>query len=409
MFKIQTRKKNELKSAFMPSVVAIATRRIDDPLPTNVQHLMTRLASHFLVFYIEPPADFLFLLRNPKFLMRFFRKRDSGLLKKLTPIIFPFGNRLHWIKKINQKIFLVQTRLFIKQNTHRPYVLWLFSPKDFYTIKHLCGKLLYFHITDDYTAFPGKAGLGSRSQVLSQEYCIITKANRVFVTSKYLANAKSQWLSKITLIPNVADSKHFEKAKFSSLPIPPDIACINKPIVGFIGAIDYYKVDFDLIHYCAKENPKISFVLVGPVGKGDNTALDSLPQEDNIHYLGEKPYSQLPNYIKAFNVCLIPYRITNYTKACFPLKLFEYLAAGKPVVSTNLPAVYDHHDIILIGEDPQDFNRLIRRALHEDSPEMVKARQRIAKISSWDQRIEGIKNIIIKDVEKCCSAISLTK
>lgn len=391
----------------MPSIVAIATRRIGDSLPTNVQHLMTRLASHFPVFYIEPPADLLFLLRNPKFLKNFFRNRDCALLKKLTPIIFPFENRLRWLKKINQKILLVQIKFFIKGNSHRPYILWLFSPKDFYLIKYLSEKLLYFHITDDYASFPNKAGLGSRSQVIYQENRILEKANRVFVTSKYLADAKSRWLSKLTVIPNVADSKHFEKAKIPDLPIPADIVCIKKPVVGFIGAIDNYKVDFDLIRYCAQKNPKISFVLIGPVGKADNTTRDSLPQEDNIHYLGEKTYEQLPNYIKAFNVCLIPYRITNYTKACFPLKLFEYLAAGKPVVSTNLPAVINYPGVVLIGKDPQYFNRLIIKALQEASQEMIKARQRIAKINSWDQRIEEIKSIITKDVAKCCEANSL--
>lgn len=381
----------------MLSIVALATRRIDDPLPTNVQHLMIRLARYFRVLYIEPAADLCFLLRNPRFLLRLFRRRDSNNLSKLIPIILPFENRFTAIKKINQKLFISQIRWLLKQNPYGPTILWLFSPKDYYLIGYLKEKKLYFHVTDDYSAFPDKSGLGSRWQIRTQENYILKNAKRVFVTSPYLATLKSQWSSKIELIPNVADVKHFEKARSEITTVPPDIACISRPVVGFIGAIDYFKVDFDLIKFCAKRNGDLSFVLIGPIGRGDNTEPNSLPRENNICYLGEKPYSHLPNYLKVFDVCMIPYRLTDYTRACFPLKLYEYLAAGKPVVSTNLPAVNDLSDIVYIGDCREAFNARIKQALSEDSVELISARQTIAKKNSWDQRIHTIYSLILHD------------
>ncbi|MCK4828403.1 glycosyltransferase, partial [bacterium] len=199
--------------------------------------------------------------------------------------------------------------------------------------------------------------------------------------------------------PNVADTKHFEKAQYESIPVPSELVSIDKPIVGFVCAIDNFKVDFDLIEYCAVQNRDISFVLIGPVGRGDNTVRDSLPDEDNIYYLGEKAYVHLPNYLKAFDVCIIPYRLNEYTRACFPLKLQESLAAGKPLVSINLPAVKDFSEVVYVAESKEDFSRLIRQALREDSLERIKVRQKVAMENSWEKRIQEIENIMAKDMQ----------
>jgi glycosyltransferase involved in cell wall biosynthesis len=382
------------------NIAAIATRRIDDSLPTNVQHLMTRLACHFPVFYIEPPADLLYLLRKPRFILRYFRKPSDTSLQIKIPILLPFGHRFKLIKKINQNLRTAQIRFFLRSKTNELLFLWLFSPKDFYLIDQLQVQKIYFHVTDDYSAFPNKAGLGSPSQIKSQENFIQKKADRIFVTSQYLAGLKDQWSTKIQLVSNVADVNHFAKARNANTPIPPELNCIPRPMAGFIGAVDRYKVDFDLIQYCAEDNPHISFVFVGPTGHGDDTAHHSLPLKRNIYYLGERPYQRLPSFLKAFDVCLIPYRLTRYTQSCFPLKLYEYLAAGKPVVATNLPAIIQHEDLVDVGACPEEFSQLIIRALQNDTPERITARQKVAANNSWDHRIEQFKNILLKDAVK---------
>ena len=379
------------------TIAAVATRRIDDPLPTNVQHLMTRLASYFPVVYIEPPADLLYLLRKPRFFVRFFSKPSAASLRLKIPILLPFGHRFARIKKINQRLRLAQMRRFLRSKTKAPLILWLFSPRDFDLIGRLPAQKIYFHVTDDYTAFPIQAALGTPSQIRCRENFIGKKADRIFVTSQYLADLKPQWAAKIQLVSNVADVRHFAQAQSGCTPIPPEVACIPKPLVGFIGAVDQYKVDFDLIRYCAEDNPSFSFVFIGPVGRGDDTAPGSLPLNKNIHYLGEKPYAQLPHFLKAFDVGLIPYRLTGYTQACFPLKLYEYLAAGKPVVATNLPAVGHHRDLVRVGANPAEFSQFIRQALQDDSPKRIAARQMAAQKNSWERRIEQFKSILLKD------------
>lgn len=382
---------------FMLTITVIATKRIDDPLPTNVQHLMSRLSAFFQINYIEPPVDAIYLLRNLKFACQIFRKTNRNSFRKYIPFILPFESRFPKIRQINEKIILLQIRMFLKFNNPNKNLLWIFSPKHSFLIGKLNEYKLYFHVTDDYLAFPETAGLGPLEQVRSREEYIMQKADRIFATSAYLKKLKKSFSEKIELIPNVADSQHFKKAQSNATRIPDDIAIIKKPIIGFIGAVDRFKVDFKLIKYCAKQNPGFSFILIGPIGHGDSTMVEKLPREKNIHYFGERPYDTLPNYVKAFDVCLIPYRLTPYTHACFPLKLFEYLAAGKPVVSSNLPAIDGVRHIVYIGDNPDNFNRSIREALEEDNLERIKVRQKVADENSWDKRTMLIKRIIMED------------
>jgi glycosyltransferase involved in cell wall biosynthesis len=383
----------------MVTITAIATKRINDPMPTNVQHLMGRLSAFFRINYIEPPVDIIFLLKNFKFINRFFRKTKWKQIRKYIPIILPFENRFIKIRKINEKILLIQIRIFLKFNNSNKNILWIFSPKHSFLAGKLNESKLYFHITDDYLAFPEKAGLGPVDMVKSQEKYLMQRADRIFVTSAYLKKLKKLFFEKIELIPNVADYKHFIKVQTNSTKIPDDIALIQKPIIGFVGAIDYFKVDFEVIEHCAQQNPSFSFVMIGPIGHGDNTNRSKLPSGENVHYFGKKPYELLPNYIKAFDACIIPYRLSTYTQACSPLKLHEYLAAGKPVVSTNLPAVEDFRHHVYIGSGPHDFCRLIKKALKEDRYELIKDRQRLADENSWDKRMMLINRIILKDLE----------
>jgi len=381
----------------MLTITTIATKRINDPLPTNVQHLMGRLAAFFRINYIEPPVDIIYLLRNLKFIISLFRKTGINHLRRFIPVIFPFENRFPLIKRINEKMISVQIRIFLKFNNSNRGILWIFSPKHSFLVGKLNEKKLYFHITDDYLAFPEKAGLGPSDSIKSKEEYIMKKADRIFVTSAYLAGLKSEFAEKIEIVPNVADSHHFEKAQSDTIKVPNEIKVIKKPIIGFVGAVDRFKVDFEIIGHCAQQNPDFSFVIIGPIGHGDCTVAEKLPQKKNIHYFGERPYDKLPNYIKAFDVCLIPYCLTTYTHACSPLKLHEYLAAGKPVVSTNLPAVDAFRHIVYIGDTPNNFCQRIREALEEDNIELIKERQRVANENSWGRRTMSIKRIIIKD------------
>ena len=131
---------------------------------------------------------------------------------------------------------------------------------------------------------------------------------------------------------------------------------ITSPIVGFIGAVSSYKIDLDLISYLALQRPRYSIVIIGEIGEGDpSTKIDILKKHKNIHLLGPKPYNVLPQYLKYFDVALLPNNLNQYTDNMFPMKFFEYLAAGKPIVSVDLSSIKEFHNVVKIGKDNLEF------------------------------------------------------
>jgi glycosyltransferase involved in cell wall biosynthesis len=146
--------------------------------------------------------------------------------------------------------------------------------------------------------------------------------------------------------------------------LPHDLSNLKGPIIGFIGAISAYKLDFDLIAQIARHKADCDFVFIGRIGEGDSStdvsALSNLP---NIHFIGPRPYSELPMYLHWFDIALLPCLINNYTTYMFPMKFFEYVAAGVPVVTTNLPSLQDYARYANISGDEDSFLSMINYIL----------------------------------------------
>jgi glycosyltransferase involved in cell wall biosynthesis len=170
---------------------------------------------------------------------------------------------------------------------------------------------------------------------------------------------------------------------------------IKKPILGFLGTIQYW-IDFDLIRFIAFKNPGWSIVMIGPIGRlAEIEKIKSLP---NVYLLGRKPYQEVPNYVKAFDVCLNPYKIDEVSKSCSPLKLYEYLASGKPIVSVDMPEARKFKNLIEIGLDYEDFLEKIQKVLDclpEDKAK-IEMRIREAEKHSWDSRFLELEKILEK-------------
>ena len=171
---------------------------------------------------------------------------------------------------------------------------------------------------------------------------------------------------------------------------------IPHPRIGFTGAIDDYKVNLPLLVKIAKDHSDKSLFLVGPTGVADTQPdLRELKELDNVYFVGKRPYHEMPSFHAGFDVFIIPYNLNDYTlKGCFPVKFLNALAAGLPVVVTNLPAYEDFRDICYIAQDEKDFSSLIQRALSEDSQERRKARMRVARENSWNNKVEKMLHII---------------
>ena len=229
-----------------------------------------------------------------------------------------------------------------------------------------------------YDCMDEHAGFTDSPSVLADEKKLLTTADLVLTSSDSLF-AKAKLLSKnVALLKNGADFRHFNKLSANQL------IKLKHPIIGYYGAISSW-FDSQLVADCARAYPDCNFVLIGNT-RGAN--LSPLANLKNIHLLGEIKYDQLPKYLYHFDVCLIPFIINNLTLATNPVKFYEYMCSGKPVVTVALPELKEYQDVCYFSNTPAEFVANIKQALSEKKEMIVKKRIKIAKNNSWDQRVE---------------------
>jgi len=271
-------------------------------------------------------------------------------------------------------------------------VFWTYSPMStaFYDLNGY--KAVIYHSVDDIKAQPGMPA----KAIEKFEIDLLKKADVVFVTAPSLYDAHSLINKNVFYHSNVADFDHFNSATNDSLEIPEDVRALKGPVVGFIGAISSYKLDFLLIKYVAELRPDINFLLIGEVGEGDpNTNVEIFEKLSNVRLLGGRPYKELPAYLKKIDVALLPNKINDYTKAMFPMKFFEYLAAGKPVVSTELPALIAFTEVADFCNNYDDFLAAIDRRLVDIEGD-VERRLKVARKYTYEYRTDLMLEILKK-------------
>jgi len=355
------------------------------------QQIASRLANRgFNVVYFHSCLDL-----SPIFLIRLFREKSFFVIKRVNAnlrvvnlFVPPFRGKLRFF---TEKLGVIFFKTYIKFFDLKPSVALFYHPRDVFLVgclESMSVKIVY-DCVDDYSAFPG---VGDPFTVLNDEWQLVKKSSVVIVASKMLHERISKANSNCILVSNGADFKHFNRAvNFKEK--PSEIKNLNHPIVGFIGAI-WDWIDINLICKLAELHPEYSILLVGPVYYGG----EKLRRFSNIFAIGHKPYEVLPQYLACMDVCLIPFKINRLTLASNPIKLYEYLAAGKPVVSTALPEVCENaSDLVYIARDEEDFIRKVEEAVKEaESPnkELVMRRINFAKENSWEKRIETIEKLL---------------
>jgi len=360
-----------------------------DPIWTRKQQVMSRLPKSNKILYVEPPITLLSPFKDRAAWSKWsawfkgIRKLNDNIYLYSPPIILPFGNKYRFINRLNQWWISVFLGMAIsKLNLSNP-ILWTYMPNtadllDF--VGHR--KLLVYDCVDEHSEY---TGIIDKSVMTAMEIDLMGKCDIVFVTAEGLYRAKKDYAQTIYFLPNAANIQHFMKAQDPDTPVPEDIATIPGPIVGFVGVIQDW-IDLDLIKETAAAHPEWSVVMVGPVGVGiDVSALKALP---NIYFLGRKDLRDLPGYIKAFNVCINPFKINELTDKVSPLKFYEYLASGKPIVSVKMPGVNNFSDVVEIADNAIEFIGGLERSINEDSPQKIQARLQRAEENSWEKRVE---------------------
>lgn len=379
-------------------IICISTSDWEVPYGSR-QQIMSSLAHDNRILYVESQISILHILKNPIEGSKRIRRWLAGISRKgnlyfYTPMpLLPFGNYLILVNRINQAILLsILKRLAKKVGFNNP-ILWLYCVNSALLLGKLNEKLSIFYCLDDFSS---EITIEKRRRTLySLEDYMLKKANIVFACTKALFEERQKRRPDINFLRNGVDFAAFNK-KFDSKQPPQDIKNIISPRIGFIGTLDS-RIDIDLLFFLASKKINWHIVLIGRnlLCLKDKFAFKKHP---NIHALGFRKHELLPEYINMMDVCIIPYRTNGFNRYIFPLKTFEYLAAGKPVVATYLPELEELKDVVKLSKDKIEFMDNIEFFIRNNNRTSIG--QRIAAEASWDSKVKKISEIIYQKIER---------
>lgn len=387
-------------------IVCFSTAHWDAKLWTNRQRLMSILAERHRILFVEPGLFNKEYTKNlvgddpRRFLPSNWIREVKRNLWVYAPNILPLYREPDVARRAGWKIALTQIRRFCRAHHFDAPVLWTYTPESAAILGQLRERLVVYDCVDNYAATPYYARKPERAKRLQElERALLQQADVVTVTSRNLYDEKRRWSQNTHYVPNVGDAEHFGRALLDSTPIPDDMGNIPHPIIGFIGAVNSYKVDFPLLAEAAQARPDYHFVLIGPLGGWADDGGLSMLDHPNIHLLGPREYESLPGYLKAFDVCMIPYLQNEYTNGVFPLKFYEYLAGGKAIVSTSLPSLSEHREFCYLAADVSEFVALLSCALAETDDALRRARVEFAQKNTWNHRAARIEELAINALD----------
>lgn len=362
---------------------------------TNQQHLLARAADRNRILFVESLG-----LRRPQLAGRDLRRIAGRLVRGLTPprvvdgvhvlspLVLPLhGNAL--ARRINARLLPHLVARAARKLGLREPVLWSFVPQAEVLIDSLKPAKILYYIDDDHAAKPG---IDPASFAAAEER-FARRADVVLASAPELVQRMRLLNDNVHYAPNVADTRLFATA-LEPGPADAAIAALPHPRVLFIGAILAATIDIELVVELARRRPDWSFAFVGPVGQGDpGTNIEALRAAPNVHLLGHRPQAQLPGVLRGAEAAIIPYRVGHQMASVFPMKTYEYLAAGRPVVSTPLPALADVPDVARAAT-AEEFAERLQEALDRDTPAARSARSAAAQTHSWESRLEQIAAVL---------------
>jgi glycosyltransferase involved in cell wall biosynthesis len=346
------------------------------------QHLLTRMASVMNVFYIEEP-----LIAEIECPTYRYESRGEGIAV-ITPLL-PAGLNHAESLFIQKKLFAEFMLDFAAGNV----AFWYYTPMALEFTREYRPELIVFDCMDELSAFKFAP---DSIKVLEKE--LLQKADIVFTGGHSLYEAKKNQHYNIHAFPSSIDKAHFAKAR-GLKDQPEDQIKNNRIKLGFYGVIDE-RFDIELIRGIARLRPEWKLILIGPVVKIDPA---TLPTGENIYYLGPKTYDELPEYMAAWDIALIPFLLNESTRFISPTKTPEYLAAGLPVISTPIRDVinpYGKFGLVSIGKDAADFVCFADKVLYQgDYKEWLQRVDFFLAHNSWDITCDRMIELLIKTIK----------
>lgn len=357
-------------------------------------HVISRLSRKHRVLFIEEPIFLDELSGGPAGPPRLeTRLVGAGLVPTpnvtvAQPFLPPQAEFLPAVSPENQGLNRALLETFLARGGYRNVVRWHYAPMAIYLAGVCSERAVVYDCMDELSAFKG-----APPDLIDRERELMRQADVVFTGGRSMYENKRAFHDNIYRFDSGVDVEHFRRATVPETLVPDDADELPHPIIGYYGVIDE-RMDLEAIRLMAEREPSWQLLLIGPVTKIDAALL---PQRRNIHYTGQRRYEDLPGYLKAFDVCLIPFADNEATRYLSPTKTLEYFAGLRPVVSSPVADVVEHYgDIVRIARSPQEFEAQVRAALTEDNRNRLRQGLERAKEHTWDSIVAQMSDLVVQ-------------
>jgi len=247
---------------------------------------------------------------------------------------------------------------------------------------------------------------GAPPEIIAREAELIALADVVFTGGRKLFEAKSKLHPNCHFYGCGVDGDHFGQARSAKTKVPSELGRMRRPRLGYFGVVDE-RLDYDLLIRLAEARPDWSIVMVGPATKID---VNALPRRQNLHWLGQRPYADLPGLCKGFDLCLMPFALNEATEFINPTKALEYMASGRPIVSSAVPDVISNFDsVIRIAYSPEEFIELCRTALANPGKARIRRGLEMVKANSWERIVDALEGHIQEALDRSVGPVRLVR
>jgi glycosyltransferase involved in cell wall biosynthesis len=359
---------------------------------TSSHHIARWLGERFPVLYIETPG-----MRAPSASRRDFKKLWRKLSRALHPpqrvarqmwvMTMPQIPYRRWpfIGQLNKLYGRYIVRRAMRLLGFRQVVSWFVVPHPGALARQLGERFVVYYCIDDYSGLPDVDCV----EIARLDAALTSTADQVFAASTTLLERKRKIRPATVFSPHGVDFDHFQKADAPATPVPEEARNLRHPVIGFFGSIGGW-VDVDLLLDLARSKPEWTLLMIGLVS-ADVRELRNCP---NVVFAGAQPYERLPEWAKAFDVAILPYRLSQGSISANPLKLREYLATGKPVVAVSTPEVDRFAHCVRIAHNRDEFLRKVEDALTNDSEAQKQARIDEVTGCTWEARAAEVLNVV---------------
>ena len=367
---------------------------------TSSHHIAKRIGARFPMLYVEVPG-----LKTPRASVRNLRKIIEKVRSafqspqwvaphfwRMTLPQIPL-RRFAIVRAGNRMLSRFLMRRAIQRLGFHDSIAWFHVPHPGFLARQLGEKLTVFYCIDDYSKLPEVDGIA----IQEMDDQLTAAADIVFACNRSLMETHSRHNPNVHLSPHGVDNEMFALSTWPETKIPQEASDLRRPVIGWWGVIDS-RVNISILEHIATARPNWTILLIGRVAV-DAAALSCLA---NVALVGVKPYADLPRWAKAIDVCILPYTQSEWTERSSPLKLREYLAAGKPVVATPFPEAQIFGSLVQIAADGPGFVSAIEEALELGTPEQAALRQKAVQLNTWDAVVDNALETLEAELRARC-------